>query len=87
MKNGKSKGSASAGSLSPAVPNEEATNELLKRIHRAIKRSKMTGSELHLETGISLAMSRRLVRGDRTDMKLSTLARLMVSKKIDLTLA
>ena len=77
----------SLGSLSPATPNEKATKSLQTAISKAIKDTGWSGIELHKNTGISLAMCRRLVRGDKTDMKVSTLARLIECKSINLNIA
>jgi ribosome-binding protein aMBF1 (putative translation factor) len=74
----------SPGSLSPAVPDDRATEKLQKAVGDAVKRTGWSGSRLHKETGISLAMCRRMVRGDKTDMKVSTLARLLECKGIGL---
>ena len=79
--------SKSMGSLSPAKANEKATTKIQRMIIDSIKATGWSGVELHKRTGISLAMCRRLTRGDKTDMKVSTLARLLECKEIKLQLS
>ena len=83
----KPKKKTSPGSVSKAVADDSATNKLQDLVLGQIKKAKLSGVQLHRETGISLAMSRRLTRGDKTDMKVSTLARLIKSPKIGLKIA